>query len=92
MEKDYLVYLLILISHGYFSLGNPKKQQELPERALPIFEKYYGTDHFKVAIILANLGIVHRALGKHKKRSYLSRLYLSLRNIMTLIIQKLLNC
>ncbi|WP_341816578.1 tetratricopeptide repeat protein [Wolbachia endosymbiont (group A) of Agelastica alni] len=67
IEKDYLVDLLIWMDDGYSDLGNPRRQKELLERALPIFKEYYSPDHFQVVRTLGNLGIVYGALGDHKK-------------------------
>ncbi|NEV48989.1 tetratricopeptide repeat protein [Wolbachia pipientis] len=67
IEKDYLVYLLIWMDDGYYDLGNPRRQKELLEWALPIQEKHYGSDHPEVAVILGNLGNVYRALGNPQK-------------------------
>ncbi|MBA8757777.1 tetratricopeptide repeat protein [Wolbachia pipientis] len=67
VEKDYLVDLLIWMDDGYSDLGNPRRQKELLERALPIFKEYYSPDHFQVVRTLGNLGIVYGALGDHKK-------------------------
>ncbi|UIP93003.1 tetratricopeptide repeat protein [Wolbachia endosymbiont of Anopheles demeilloni] len=67
IEKDYLENLLILMSNGYLNLSNPKRQKGLLERALPILEKYYGADHFEVAIALENLAIAGEALGNSRR-------------------------
>ncbi|XCA33130.1 MAG: FxSxx-COOH system tetratricopeptide repeat protein [Wolbachia endosymbiont of Polyergus mexicanus] len=67
IEKDYLVDLLMWMDNGYSDLGNPRRQKELLERALPIFKEYYSPDHFQVVRTLGNLGIVYGALGDHKK-------------------------
>ncbi|MDR1139549.1 MAG: tetratricopeptide repeat protein [Rickettsiales bacterium] len=67
IEKYYLADLLILMSHGYFSLGNPRKQQKSLERILAIKEEHYGSDHLEVARILVNLGNAHYALGDPQK-------------------------
>lgn len=52
-------------------MGNLQKAKKLFERALPIFEKHYGSDHFEVAKLLANLSIAHGDLGDHKKKKEL---------------------
>ncbi|WP_264374742.1 tetratricopeptide repeat protein [Wolbachia endosymbiont (group B) of Carcina quercana] len=67
IEEDYLENLLIWISDGYFSFGNPKRQKELLERALPILEKHYGVEHFEVAKTLINLSIPYEALGDYEE-------------------------
>ncbi|WP_264706655.1 tetratricopeptide repeat protein [Wolbachia endosymbiont (group B) of Archips podanus] len=67
IEEDYLENLLIWISDGYFSFGNPKRQKELLERALPILEKHYGVEHFEVAKTLINLSIPYGALGDYEE-------------------------
>ncbi|MCA7010368.1 tetratricopeptide repeat protein [Wolbachia endosymbiont of Tribolium confusum] len=63
MEEDYLEDLLIRMNGGYFNLGNPQRQKELLERALPILESRYGKGHFEVARALVNLSISYGALG-----------------------------
>ncbi|WP_353279788.1 tetratricopeptide repeat protein [Wolbachia endosymbiont (group B) of Xanthorhoe designata] len=67
IEEDYLEGLLILISDGYFSLGNPKRQKDLLERALKIGKQYYGADHFQLARTLVNLSVTYRALGDYHR-------------------------
>ncbi|MFP3020244.1 tetratricopeptide repeat protein [Wolbachia endosymbiont (group A) of Pogonocherus hispidulus] len=59
IEKNYLVYLLIWMSSEYYYLGSSRRQKKLLEQALSIFKKYYGSDHFTVAIALANLGVAY---------------------------------
>ncbi len=71
IEKYYLEDLLICMDDGYHDLGNPRRQKELLERALPIFEKHYGPDHPEVAKLLADLCDVYGALGDHKKQKEL---------------------
>ncbi|WP_438456569.1 tetratricopeptide repeat protein [Wolbachia endosymbiont of Kerria lacca] len=71
LEKDYLVYLLTWMSDGYSDLGNPEKQKELLERALPILEKYYGGENVEVAITLGNLGNAYGDLGNPEKQKEL---------------------
>ena len=68
IEKDYLVNLLIWMNDGYYYLGNPRKQKKPLKQVLSIFKKYYGSDHFTVAIALTNLGIAYGDLGNHKKQ------------------------
>ncbi len=70
-EKDYLGDLLIWMDNGYYDFGNPRRQKELLERALSIFKKNYGSDHFTVAIVLGNLGIAYGALGNPRKQKEL---------------------
>ncbi|MDR2547954.1 MAG: tetratricopeptide repeat protein, partial [Rickettsiales bacterium] len=49
---------MINLGNAHYALGDPQKTKELLERrALPIFKEHYGSDHFEVARILANLGI-----------------------------------
>jgi tetratricopeptide (TPR) repeat protein len=43
----------------------------LLERALPIFKKHYGPDHFKEAIVLVNLSIAYCGLGNYKEQKEL---------------------
>ncbi len=68
IEKDYLVNLLTWMNDGYYYLGNPRRQKKSLKQALSIFKKYYGSDHFTVAIALANLSIAYGNLGNHKKQ------------------------
>ena len=48
-------------AHG--DLGDAAKQRDLLERALKIFEAYFGEDHTEVAITLESLGIAYGDLG-----------------------------
>jgi tetratricopeptide (TPR) repeat protein len=62
------------LTDAYFSFGQAAKVRELLERALPIAEKYYGSDHVEVAKTLSNLGNAYGALGDaHKKQALLER-------------------
>ncbi|WP_341747470.1 tetratricopeptide repeat protein [Candidatus Tisiphia endosymbiont of Dascillus cervinus] len=71
IETDYLEYLLIWISDGYSTLGDPQKQKESLERALLIQEKHYGSDHFEVASTLTSLGNTYGILGNPQKQKEL---------------------
>ncbi|WP_395462628.1 tetratricopeptide repeat protein [Wolbachia endosymbiont of Cantharis cryptica] len=78
IEKDYLVDLLTWMDNGYYDLDNPRRQKELLERALPIQEKHHGSDYFKVAITLINLGTAYGALGYPQKQKELLERALSI--------------
>ncbi|WP_038249996.1 tetratricopeptide repeat protein, partial [Wolbachia endosymbiont of Glossina morsitans morsitans] len=63
--------ILATLGIVYGTFGDHQKAKELFERALPIFEKHYGSGHVQVAKLLANLGIAYGALGDHKKQEEL---------------------
>src|SRR5690606_32522516 len=48
-----------------------RKKKELLERALPILEKHYGSDHYQVADTLESLGNAYGALGDARKKKEL---------------------
>ncbi|WP_353275240.1 tetratricopeptide repeat protein [Wolbachia endosymbiont (group A) of Pipizella viduata] len=61
IEKDYLLDLLMWINDGYSDLGNPKRQEELIKRILPILQKHFSPD-YEIATLLVSLGIAYNAL------------------------------
>ena len=77
IEESYLENLLIWMSDGYFSLGHPKREKELLERALPILKKHYGEGHSLVAQVLVNLSISYIALGDYQRAKELLKRALS---------------
>ncbi len=56
---------------AYGSLGDPKRQKELLERALKIEEAHYGQDHFEVAMTLNNLANAYGSLGDPERQTEL---------------------
>ena len=55
--------LLSNLGNAEGDLGNAAQQRELLERALKIFEGFYGQDHLEVARALSNLGNAEGSLG-----------------------------
>jgi tetratricopeptide (TPR) repeat protein len=56
---------------AYSALGDPQEQKNLLQRALVIFERYYGPDHVEVASTLNNLANAYGTLGDPKEEKRL---------------------
>ncbi|WP_410542233.1 FxSxx-COOH system tetratricopeptide repeat protein [Wolbachia endosymbiont of Tetranychus urticae] len=69
--EDYVEQLIELMRDGYYDLGNYKRQKELLEKALPIFEKRYSSNHVEVAKTLGNLSNTYGDLGDPNKQKEL---------------------
>ncbi|WP_254229498.1 tetratricopeptide repeat protein [Wolbachia pipientis] len=69
--EDYLEQLIELMRDGYNDLGNYKRQKELLEKALPILEKRYSSNHVEVAKTLGNLSNTYGDLGDPNKQKEL---------------------
>ncbi|MCE3238957.1 MAG: symbB [Gammaproteobacteria bacterium] len=75
IENEQLALALGQLGNIYlYLLGQPKKSVSLYERALKIFEAYYGREHYQVASTLMNLGNAYGELGKTaRQRDLLER-------------------
>lgn len=63
--------LLDIASVFLYHRGDPLRAKLYYERALKIFENYYGKDHIQVAITLTNLGNTYGDLGDFRRQKEL---------------------
>ncbi len=66
MITSKVVELWEILGPAYGASGSPQKAQKFLEQALPVFEKYYGRDHFIAFLIIVQTG--HRKAESTARR------------------------